>query len=121
MCSTRGTTSSMRPTGFSPCTSPAGEAPGCGGGCAAPAGGARALALDLKALIAPLLKLAAALKRMLTEDADELASPHRMRAEAALRGIQRRAQLQLPNWIDALAGIGEPAPSGFVDWLGVER
>jgi ATP-dependent DNA helicase DinG len=82
---------------------------------------AQALAHDLKALISPLLQIAAALRRMLTEDADELASPHRMRAEAALRGIQRRAQLELPNWIEALQGIGETALSGFVDWLGIER
>jgi ATP-dependent DNA helicase DinG len=63
---------------------------------------------------------AAALRKLLT-DADELVSQHRMRAEAALRGIERRARLMLPNWIDALSSIGAQAPSGFVDWLGVER
>ena len=80
-----------------------------------------ALALDLKALIKPMLQIAAALRKMLTEDADELASPHRMRAEAALRGIDRRARLILPNWVEALQSFGDTAPSGFVDWLGVER
>jgi ATP-dependent DNA helicase DinG len=29
--------------------------------------------------------------------------------------------LQIPQWILALESIGEPAPNGFVDWLGVER
>jgi ATP-dependent DNA helicase DinG len=82
---------------------------------------ASALAHDLKALIAPLMKTAAALRKMLTDTADELVSQHRMRAEAALRGIERRTKLILPNWVDALASIGEAAPSGFVDWLGVER
>src|SRR5205085_5236384 len=81
----------------------------------------QALAHDLKALIAPMLKIAAALRRMLTEDADELASPHRMRAEAALRGIERRARLILPNWVEALDGLAAAVPAGFVDWLGVER
>ncbi len=82
---------------------------------------ARALAHDLKALIVPLLQIAAALRRMLTEEADELASPHRMRAESALRGIERRARLILPNWVSALDGLAAAVPAGFVDWLGVER
>ena len=82
---------------------------------------AAALAHDLKAVIVPLMQIAAALRKMLTEDADELLSQHRMRAEAALRGIERRARLILPNWVDALGGIGAAAPAGFVDWLGVER
>jgi ATP-dependent DNA helicase DinG len=81
----------------------------------------QALAHDIKALIGPMLQIASTLRRMLTEDANELASPHRMRAEAALRGIDRRARLVLPNWIEALQSLGEAAPAGFVDWLGVER
>ena len=82
---------------------------------------AQSLAHDLKALIAPLIQTAAALRKLLTDSADELVSQHRMRAESALRGIDRRVRLELPNWIDALASIGDQAPAGFVDWLGVER
>ena len=38
-----------------------------------------------------------------------------------LRGIERRSQLQIPNWIAALDTVGEPTPGGHVDWLSVER
>ena len=83
-------------------------------------GAAGELKRALKALVAPLIEVAQALRRMLREAPEELAQ-HRLRAEAALRGIERRAKLQLPNWIMALDAVGEAAPSGFVDWLGVER
>lgn len=73
-----------------------------------------------KALVKPLNEIAQALRRLLREEPETLAQ-HRLRAEAALRGIERRAKLQLPNWIMALEAIGEAAPSGYVDWLGVER
>jgi ATP-dependent DNA helicase DinG len=75
----------------------------------------------LKALTKPLNEIATTLRAMLREDGGEQLSQHRLRAEAALRGIERRAKLSLPNWILALSGVGEMPPSGYVDWLGVER
>ncbi|MCE9522462.1 MAG: ATP-dependent DNA helicase [Alphaproteobacteria bacterium] len=75
----------------------------------------------LKALLLPLNEVALALRRLLREDGGEQVSQHRLRAEAVLRGIERRAKLILPNWIQALGGVGQTAPSGFVDWLGVDR
>jgi ATP-dependent DNA helicase DinG len=75
----------------------------------------------LKALLAPLNEIGLALRRLLREDGGEQISQHRLRAEAALRGIERRAKLDLPNWIQALDAVGRTAPNGFVDWLGVER
>jgi ATP-dependent DNA helicase DinG len=83
-------------------------------------GAAGELKRALKSLVAPLTEVAQALRRMLREAPEELAQ-HRLRAEAALRGIERRAKLQLPHWIMALDAVGEAAPPGFVDWLGVER
>jgi ATP-dependent DNA helicase DinG len=41
--------------------------------------------------------------------------------EAALRGIERRASVLVPNWIMALDAVGEAPPQGYVDWLGIER
>jgi ATP-dependent DNA helicase DinG len=73
-----------------------------------------------KALVRPLNEVALALRRLLRESPEELAQ-HRLRAEAALRGIERRAKQQLPNWIMALEAVGEAPPTGYVDWLGVER
>lgn len=75
----------------------------------------------LKALRDPLLSLSLRLREMLRERNDEVFSQHRLRVEAALRGIERRALMQIPHWIMALDAIGEPAPGGHVDWLSVER
>jgi ATP-dependent DNA helicase DinG len=76
---------------------------------------------SLKELAVPLHELAQTLRAKLREENSEDFSPHRLRAEAILRGIERRIKLQIPQWILALESIGEPAPNGFVDWLGVER
>ncbi len=75
----------------------------------------------LKALLAPLNEIALALRRLLHEDGGEHISQHRLRVEAALRGIERRAKLDLPHWILALGAVGQAPPGGYVDWLGVER
>jgi ATP-dependent DNA helicase DinG len=78
------------------------------------------LKLAFKALVRPMNEIALSLRRLLREEPEALAQ-HRLRAEAALRGIERRAKLQLPNWILALDAVGDAPPSGHVDWLGVER
>lgn len=75
----------------------------------------------LKALAGPLNDLALSLRRRLKDDSSEEFSQHRLRAEAVLRGIERRAKLQLPQWILALDSVGNVPPNGFVDWLSVER
>jgi len=75
----------------------------------------------VKALVTPLNEIALALRRLLQEEPGENISQHRLRAEAALRGIERRAKLTLPSWIQALGTVGQAPPSGYVDWLGVER
>ena len=75
----------------------------------------------LQALLEPMTVLAGKLREMLRTRSDEAFSQNRLRVEAVLRGIERRTQLQLPNWIMALDCVGEPAPGGHVDWLSVER
>ncbi|MBP6011250.1 MAG: ATP-dependent DNA helicase [Alphaproteobacteria bacterium] len=82
---------------------------------------ARELQAAFKALVKPLNDLSTMLRTLLREDGGEQIGQHRMRAEAALRGIERRAKLQLPNWVQALGAVGELPPGGNVDWLGVER
>ena len=82
---------------------------------------ARDLGDALKGLVQPLNELATTLREMLKTGGGEEIGQHRLRAEAALRGIERRAKLLLPNWIQALSTVGTLPPSGYVDWLGVER
>jgi ATP-dependent DNA helicase DinG len=67
----------------------------------------------LDAIREPLVALALRLREMLRERSDEVFSQHRMRVEAVLRGIERRAVLQIPNWIMALDAIGEQAPGAM--------
>ena len=71
--------------------------------------------------IEPLTALAERLRECLRERSDDTFTQHRLRAEAVLRGIERRVRLQLPAWIAALEAVGEPAPGGFVDWLAIDR
>ncbi len=82
---------------------------------------ARDLTEALKALVHPLNEIAKTLREMLRADGGDQIGQHRLRAEAALRGIERRAKLLLPNWVLALSGVGEIPPAGYVDWLGVQR
>jgi ATP-dependent DNA helicase DinG len=82
---------------------------------------AAAFTQALQTLLEPLNVLSAKLREMLRERSDEVFAQHRLRVEAVLRGIERRSQLQIPNWIAALDAVGEPAPGGHVDWLSVER
>lgn len=84
-------------------------------------GAAEAFKQALKDLLHPLNILALKLREMLRDRSDEGFSQHRLRAEAVLKGIERRARLQIPQWVSALEAVGEPAPGGFVDWLSVER
>ncbi len=77
-------------------------------------------AAALLALEAPLLALARALESLLDDEADELETASRARIEGALRGLERRARLQLPAWramLRALAGDDPDDGGGFVDWF----
>lgn len=79
---------------------------------------ARALA----AVEAPLTALARALEDLLDDEAAELPTGERARIEGALRGLDRRARMQLPAWrtmLQTLQGESAPleGPPRFVDWF----
>ncbi len=75
---------------------------------------ARALA----AVEAPLLALSRALEDLLDDEADELASGDRARIEGALRGLDRRARMQLPAWRAMLQALQDEADDPlYVDWF----
>ncbi len=75
---------------------------------------ARALA----AVEAPLVTLARALQDLLDAEADELPTGERARIEGALRGLARRARMQLPAWRAMLATLEDDADDPlYVDWF----
>ena len=84
---------------------------------------ARALGHSLARLIAPLARLAAALRRRLDTEAAELDSNLRVRLEAAARGIERRGRLLIPAWRDMLAALEEDEREEpqFADWFEISR
>jgi ATP-dependent DNA helicase DinG len=67
----------------------------------------------------PLVDLARALEDLLDEEADTLGPSERARIEGALRGLDRRARMQLPAWRSMLVAIDEDAEDDpdFVDWF----
>ena len=67
----------------------------------------------------PLVDLAKALEDLLDEEADTLGPSERARIEGALRGLDRRARMQLPAWRSMLVAIDEDAEDDpdFVDWF----
>jgi ATP-dependent DNA helicase DinG len=81
---------------------------------AAAVGADRALA----AVEAPLLALSRALEDLLDDEADALATGDRARIEGALRGLDRRARMQLPAWRAMLQALQDEADDAlYVDWF----
>ena len=80
---------------------------------------ARAAALALAAIEAPLLALARHLEDVLDDEAATLPPGDRARIEGALRGLDRRARMTLPAWRSMLRAIDEDAEDDpdFVDWF----
>ena len=79
---------------------------------------APAAAAALAAVEAPLLALAHALEDLLDDEADALDTAARARIEGALRGVERRARVQLPAWRAMLRGVVESADDPhYVDWF----
>lgn len=77
-------------------------------------GAARAL----QALETPLIALSKALEAMLDEEAGDLVTADRARIEGALRGLDRRARMQLPAWRAMLQDLQDEADDPkFVDWF----
>lgn len=80
-----------------------------------------ALRLALERISEPLTRFRANLAQRLDDEAASLDSDDRRRIEATCRGIERRALLPLAGWQAMLAALREDVPTGFVDWLAVER
>jgi ATP-dependent DNA helicase DinG len=79
---------------------------------------AQSAAQALSEVEAPLIALARALEDRLDRDAETLSSGDRARIEGALRGLDRRARLQLPAWRAMLLGLLEVEDDPlFVDWF----
>jgi ATP-dependent DNA helicase DinG len=79
---------------------------------------APAAARALAAVEAPLLALTRALEDLLDDEAAELATTDRARLEGALRGLERRARVQLPAWRAMLRLVEDEADDpDFVDWF----
>lgn len=82
---------------------------------------ARALAVALAALAAPLNRLAAFLIKHLDDQAEELDSSQRARIEGAIRGLELRAGGPLNAWQIMLNDVEAGARDGFVDWVQIDR
>jgi ATP-dependent DNA helicase DinG len=79
---------------------------------------APAAAFALAEVEKPLLTLARALETLLDDESDNLSGADRGRIEGALRGLDRRARMQLPAWRGMLAGLqDENDHVDFVDWF----
>jgi ATP-dependent DNA helicase DinG len=79
---------------------------------------APAAAQALAQIEAPLIALARALQDLLDDEAAELPTGDRARIEGALRGLDRRARMQLPAWRAMLATLQDTADDAlFVDWF----
>lgn len=72
----------------------------------------------LRAVEGPLVVLADALQDLLDLEADELPTGERARIEGALRGLDRRARMQLAAWRAMLAMLQDEADDPlYVDWF----
>jgi ATP-dependent DNA helicase DinG len=79
------------------------------------------LAIGLDRLAAALRRLSAGLRRQL-EDPENPPEPGlRQRLEAAIRGLDRRADMQLGAWSGLLRDIAEPPGPDTVEWLALDR
>ena len=75
-------------------------------------------AMTLAEVERPLATLARALEALLDDEAASLGGADRARIEGALRGLDRRARMQLPAWRSMLAGLLDDADDEkFVDWF----
>jgi ATP-dependent DNA helicase DinG len=79
------------------------------------------LAQTLERLAAALKQLSDTLRTRL-EDPDDPPEPGlRQRLDATIRGLDRRAELQLGAWVRLLRDLGDPPRSDTVEWLTLDR
>jgi ATP-dependent DNA helicase DinG len=69
----------------------------------------------------PLNQLVQRLAKRLSDDAEELETPARLRIEAMVRGLRRRSEVEVAGWRAMLQTLGKETPPEHVDWFAVER
>ena len=84
-------------------------------------GAARELSRGLKRLSAPLMKLAALLRKQMDNKSEELETFSRARIEAAARGLVWRGKYVVPTWIAMLDELEGARGEEFVDWFEIAR
>ncbi|WP_374440851.1 ATP-dependent DNA helicase [Stella sp.] len=82
---------------------------------------AEALEAALAKLARPMRTLVERLKALRDDEADEVDTATRMRIEAIVRGLARRADGEVAGWQAMLRDLRRDTPPEFVDWLAVER
>src|SRR4029079_3625957 len=82
---------------------------------------ARELAIGLKKLSAPLIALAALVRKQMDAKSEELESYSRARIEAAARGLIWRGRFVIPTWIPMLESLEGARDADFVDWFEIAR
>jgi ATP-dependent DNA helicase DinG len=83
--------------------------------------GAARLAESLDRLSAALMRLGSLLRKQLEDPENPPEPATRQRLDAAIRGIERRAGVQLGAWNALLRELGEPAGTESVEWLALDR
>ena len=77
---------------------------------------------DLKALRAPMTRLAARLRQKLSEQTDTLAPDTRARLESVAQSLERRVHNILTPWVDVLASLEDTTINeSVVDWMEIDR
>jgi ATP-dependent DNA helicase DinG len=69
----------------------------------------------------PLAELMQRLQAMLEDESATLETPTRLRIEGMVRGLKRRAAIELVAWRGMLQSLARGTPPQFVDWMGIER
>ncbi len=75
----------------------------------------------LARLAEPLTELMKRLQAMLEDESVTLETATRLRIEGMVRGLRRRAVIELGAWRAMLKSLAHGTPPDFVDWMGIER
>ncbi|NIJ42884.1 ATP-dependent DNA helicase DinG [Parvibaculum indicum] len=82
---------------------------------------AKKLSDGLARIAGPMRLISDRLRARLDDEADKLDTSLRIRMDAAIRGLDRRARIHIPAWQNMLASLGGTTPEEFVDWFSIER
>ena len=82
---------------------------------------ANVLSGNLQDIARPLVKLMAALQKILNEESERLETQARVKIEAVTASLERRAINQIAAWRAMLGAIENDTPDEFVDWFGIQR